>query len=146
MTSSRRWRIAGFALVLVACAPGRQAGSGDATPEDAAWPRAMVADRLVFGRAIPGGGTVSDAQWTRFMAEVVTPRFPNGLTVWHAEGQWTGSSGVLVREPVAVVEVLHPPDPETDAMMLAIAEEYRRRFGQDAVLRVTAEAQVELIE
>lgn len=48
----------------------------------------MVADRLFLGRQIPGGGMVSDADWTAFLAEVVTPRFPEGLTVWRAEGQW----------------------------------------------------------
>ena len=39
---------------------------------------AMVADRLFFGRAIPGGGLVSEAEWTAFLAEVVTPASPTG--------------------------------------------------------------------
>src|SRR5262249_4797549 len=42
-------------------------------------PSELVADRLYFGRAIPGGGSVSDAAWTKFLEEVVTPRFPEGL-------------------------------------------------------------------
>ncbi|MGH7544329.1 MAG: DUF3574 domain-containing protein, partial [Gemmatimonadota bacterium] len=68
----------------------------------------MVADRLVFGRAIPEGGSVSDEDWRAFLEEVVTPKFPEGLTVWRAEGQWTDPRGVLVEEPVLVIEIVHP--------------------------------------
>src|SRR5262249_11578696 len=55
--------------------------------------RALVTDRIFFGRAIPGGGSVSEEEWATFLAEVVTPRFPDGLTVWRAEGQWTDPRG-----------------------------------------------------
>lgn len=97
----------------------------------------MVADRLFFGRAIPGGGTVSEEDWAAFLAKEITPRFPEGLTVWRAEGQWTDPRGQLVREPVLVVEILRPPDPRADASLATISREYKRRFRQDAVLRVT---------
>jgi hypothetical protein len=42
----------------------------------------MVAE-LLFGR-----GNVSDRNWDRFLADEVTPRFPDGLTVFDAKGQW----------------------------------------------------------
>lgn len=106
----------------------------------------MVADRLVLGRAIPDGGSVSEEDWSAFLAEVVTPRFPDGLTVWRAEGQWTDPSGVLVEEPVLVLEIVHPASDEADSAMASIADEYRRRFRQDAVLRVTTDARVHLFE
>lgn len=106
----------------------------------------MVADRLFLGRQIPGGGAVSDAEWTGFLEEVVTPRFPEGLTVWRAEGQWRDPQGVTIREPVMVIEVLHPPGGEADAAIAEIAQEYRRRFRQDAVLRVTEDAHVRFFE
>lgn len=106
----------------------------------------MVADRLFFGRAVPGGGTVSDAEWAAFLEEVVTSRFPDGLTVWRAEGRWLDEEGLIVREPVMVVEILHPPGAGADAMTATIADEYRRRFRQQAVLRVTAEARVRFFE
>lgn len=42
--------------------------------------------RQAGGAEDPAGGTmVADRL---FLAEVVTPRFPEGLTVWRAEGQW----------------------------------------------------------
>ncbi|HKY60991.1 MAG TPA: DUF3574 domain-containing protein [Gemmatimonadota bacterium] len=106
----------------------------------------MVADRLLFGRAVPDGGLVSDEDWQAFLDEVVTPKFPEGLTVWRAEGQWADPLGVLVEEPVLVIEIVHPASARADSAMAAIAEEYRRRFHQDAVLRVTTDASVHLFE
>lgn len=106
----------------------------------------MVSDRLFFGRDIPGDGTVSDAEWEMFVEEIVTPRFPQGLTIWRAEGQWQDEAGRTVQEPVLIVEVLHPPGAAHDRAVAEIAEEYRRRFRQEAVLRVTMDARSRLFE
>jgi hypothetical protein len=128
------------ALLLASCAARQAAPLAD--PAAAV----MISDRLFLGRDIPGGGTVSDADWSAFLEEVVTPRFPQGLTIWHADGQWRDEGGRTVREPVLVVEVLHPPGAEHDRAVAEIADEYRRRFGQEAVLRVTVEARSRLFE
>lgn len=100
-------------------------------------PQRLVSDRLAFGQSIPGGGTVTKAEWERFMREAVAPHFPSGLTVWRAEGQWAGSRGT-VREPVMVVEVVHPMGQPSETVFKRIADEYCRRFRQDAVLRTTS--------
>ncbi len=100
----------------------------------------LIADRLFFGRNIPAGGTVSDAQWSEFLRAVVTPRFPKGLTVWQGSGQWLDPRGDLVKESVFVVEVFHDAGDEAEASIAAIAAEYKKRFGQDAVLRVSSES------
>jgi hypothetical protein len=97
----------------------------------------FVADRLFFGRNIPAGGTVSDAQWDAFVRDAVTPRFPKGLTVWQGKGQWLDPRGNVVHEDVYVVEIVHDPNPADEAAIAAIAAEYKKRFGQDAVMRVT---------
>lgn len=102
----------------------------------------MVADRLFFGRDIPAGGTVSDVDWAQFLGTVVTPRFPKGLTIWQANGQWLDPRGNVVREPVFVVEIFHEKSDQVEASIAAIAAEYKRRFGQDAVLRATSGTQV----
>ena len=129
-------------LAVAACAGARAGAQPSAEPAI----QPMVADRLVFGRAIPDGGTVSEEDWSAFLEEVVTPRFPEGLTVWRAEGQWTDPSGVLVEESVLMIEIVHPASSSADSAMASIAEEYRRRFRQDAVLRVTTDARVHLFE
>jgi hypothetical protein len=106
----------------------------------------VISDRLFLGRDVPGGGMVSDADWAVFLEEFVTPRFPQGLTIWRADGQWLDEEGRTVQEPVLIVEVLHPPGPEHDRAMAEIADEYRRRFRQEAVLRVTTDAHSRLFE
>ena len=107
---------------------------------------AVIADRLFCGRAIPGGGAVTDDEWNAFVREVVGPRFPQGFTVFSAQGQWLGNDGVVVREPVMILEILHPLDRELDRRIDEIADEYKRRFRQEAVMRVTMPARMEFID
>src|SRR5262245_20410541 len=49
-----------------------------------AWSDAYYRTELYFGRSIPGGGQVSDNEWEKFLADVVTPRFPDGFTILNA--------------------------------------------------------------
>lgn len=124
-----RAHLALLAVLLTACAttqPSVETGG--------------IADRLFCGRSIPGGGEVTDADVTKFLDEVVQPRFPQGFTVWTAEGRWHGGS-----EKTLVLEVTHPFEARDDRLMREIAEEYRRRFRQEAVLRVMTPARMELI-
>jgi hypothetical protein len=97
----------------------------------------MVVDRLFFGTNIPSGGQVSDDDWKAFVKDVVTPRFKDGLTVVEGNGQWLDPRGDVVREHVHIVEVAHKRDVATDEAIRTIADEYKKRFKQDAVLRVT---------
>lgn len=101
-----------------------------------------VDDRLFFGRSIPGGGEVTDAQWAAFVAEVITPRFPGGFTVWRGAGHWRGDDGAAISEQSCVLEVVHAADPAIDAKLEEIARAYRTRFNQDAVMRIRAPAEL----
>jgi hypothetical protein len=107
---------------------------------------AVLADRLFCGRTIPGGGVVSDEEWNAFVADFVTPRYPQGLTIWRAEGQWREKDGTLAHEPVMIIEILHPVSLEHDRTINEIAAEYKRRFHQEAVLRVTLPARMDFVE
>ncbi|MGH7525360.1 MAG: DUF3574 domain-containing protein [Gemmatimonadales bacterium] len=95
----------------------------------------LVRDVVYFGRNRPAGGVVSDAEWQGFLDEVVTPRFPAGLTVVSAAGQWRGQSGEVEREKAEVLTVLHSGDEAARRAVAEVTEEYKRRFGQEAVLR-----------
>lgn len=106
----------------------------------------VVSDRLFFGRSIPHGGEVSDSAWTDFLSKEITPRFLDGLTVWQAAGQWMDSTKRLIRENVAVVEIIHQDKIAIDSLLEVIAESYRKRFKQEAVLRVTEPARIHLYE
>jgi hypothetical protein len=130
-------------LLAAACTPAVRANP-PAIPVVAQ--EAWIADRLYFGRSIPDGGTVSDTAWAAFLREVVTPRFPDGLTVLRGDGQWRDSTGVIVREASFVLELYHPASAEADAALDEIAAEYKRRFAQESVMRVRASADVRFHE
>jgi len=114
-------------LLLLACAPAMQSsGLHD-----------IVTERLYFGRNAANTLVVSDSAWAAFLREVVSTRLPSGFTVWPAEGEWRAAGQAPSREPSFVLEVVHAPrSAAADSAILAIIAEYRRRFGQESVLRV----------
>lgn len=128
-------------LFAASCTPVVARSSAVAVPSASAL-RASISDRLYFGRSIPGGGTVSEADWAAFLREVVTPRFPAGLTMWRAEGQWRDRSGAIVREESFVLELIHSGDLRAEARVGEIIAEYRSRFRQESVLRVRSRVDV----
>src|SRR5262245_42341316 len=114
----RRTRLLRGLLVLALAGLGSHGCSppSGARSEAAGKPAAdlRIADRLYFGRDIPSGGTVSEADWQGFLRDVVTPRFPDGLTEWRAHGQWRGANGEIVREESFVLELIHAPGADAD--------------------------------
>ncbi|MFX5510465.1 DUF3574 domain-containing protein, partial [Acinetobacter baumannii] len=76
---------------------------------------------LFFGRDIAGQGRVSQAQWSAFLRETVTPRFPDGLTVLPASGQWRDrDTGRVSREPSFLVRLVFAETPETLARLAEV--------------------------
>ena len=96
--------------------------------------------RLFFGRSRGDVEVVTDSAWRAFLADEITPRFPDGLTVLDASGQWRAGSGAIVRERTKVVLILAEPGDEGMRRADEIADTYRRTFGQESVLRVMTSA------
>ncbi len=86
-----------------------------------------------------GAGTVSPRAWRHFLAMVVTPRFPDGLTSLDGAGQWRSSRG-LAKEPTRILVIFYRPDATSDARIDAIRTIYTRRFSQTSVLRADTSA------
>jgi len=125
---------AATALALAGCGTLPPPGSGGARACGSGF-ETFERDTLYFGRAIPSGGQVSDAEWTAFLDSTVTPAFPQGLTVIDAAGQWRGVSGEVVRERSKLVVLLHARSEKDDAAIATIVGTYRQRFAQEAVLQ-----------
>ena len=79
---------------------------------------------------------MTDAEWARFLAEEVTPRFAEGLTVLRAQGQWLGADSAIAREQSRVVMLLYTYNEEREEAIQAIMKAYKLRFRQEAVMRV----------
>jgi len=122
---------AGPALVCALVAPGTGAEP---------WLR----NELFFGTAKADGTAVSAAEWEAFVDTEITPRFPEGLTVLEAAGQWQEADGDIIEERSKVVLLLYPraAREESHAEIEAIRAAYERRFGQEAVLRADDERPV----
>ena len=86
--------------------------------------RLSVQDSLYFGTAKPTG-VVTPEEWTEFLRSTVTPRFPDGLTVWEASGQWRGADGAIVREASHVLTLIHPDDAASEEAVLEIVAAYK---------------------
>ena len=83
-------------------------------------------------------GNISESQWKAFLREEVTPRFPQGLTVWQAGGQWRRSDGAIVHERSKVLLLVHDDKPQVRSAIASIIERYKERFEQESVLWETA--------
>lgn len=101
--------------------------------------QAMTSEYLYFGTARPEGQVSAD-DWRTFLDDVVTPRFPQGLSVWQASGQWKSAAGPIVREPSYVLNIVHESSETMDAAIVGIMRAYKSRFRQEAVLRVRSTA------
>lgn len=92
-----------------------------------------VRETLYFGLS-RRGGVVSETDWRKFLKEEVTPRFPDGLTVVDAHGQWRGAARLVVRERSKVLLVEHPDTEAARRSVEAIIAAYKKAFDQESVL------------
>jgi hypothetical protein len=93
---------------------------------------------LYFGGARPTG-SVSELEWQLFLRDEVTSRFPNGVTVWDAEGQWRGSAGKIDHERTKVLLLVHPDTEQARWAIRAVIDRYRKVFEQESVLWETSQ-------
>jgi hypothetical protein len=85
------------------------------------------------GRATQGAAATGDT-WKAFLRDQVTPRFPQGLTVWEANGQWQQQGGRISRERAKVLLLVHDETQATHAKLLEVVEAYKKAFQQESVL------------
>ena len=88
---------------------------------------------LYFGRDKQDGGEVSEAEWASFLADTVTPRFPDGLSVLTVGGQAREPSGRIVRERTKLLVVVVFDAPAHQGRVREVVQAYNGRFGQHGV-------------
>jgi hypothetical protein len=114
-------------------------------PAHPALAQGWVDTRLYFGLGpadqVQQG--VSEQTWREFLDREVTPRFPDGLSVIDVYGQWQNarqSSPERLRSKLLVID--YPDTPANRAKIEAIRAAWKRRTGDQSVLRVTQPADV----
>ncbi len=103
----------------------------------------MRRTELYFGLEIPEGGTVNEQAWEAFVREQITPKFPEGLTVLAANGQWQdNNNGQVVREASRIVILLYKPTSNKQRAVEEIRRAYQQKFRQQAVMRIDSKSKV----
>ena len=120
----------GALFLLAGCAAAPQPCPVGASP-------ATIAEAY-FGRNVKHRAPVTEAEWARFMAEVVTPAFPDGLTVLDGTGQWRNAAGLISREDSKVLVLVLPGQDQAVAAgrLARVTTAWRTRFAQESVLTV----------
>ena len=137
--------IAALVLAMWILVPSVQAQIADICPDAIETPltgpsirETFVRTELYFGTARQNIAPVSDAEWRYFLDFVITKRFPEGLTIITADGQFQDDSGNVIKEKTFVLILLYPlKDREKrNESIEFIRDAYKKAFKQQSVLRV----------
>ena len=143
-----RGTLLAFVLLLGGCASVPPAASTTATAElrgDAARPASAsgwVRSELYFGVGEETGAgdrpqaqPISEERWRAFLDKEVTARFPDGLTVFDAYGQWLFRGAAQPnRLKTKVLVILHEDSAQRRADIEAIRLAWKQATGHQSVL------------
>jgi hypothetical protein len=137
-----------FAAVTAVCllascaAPApRMAADPQAHAEAERWLRT----ELYFGIGPLGDANVAahEQRWREFLDREITPRFPDGLTVYDVYGQWRANDHAPIQhERSKEVMLIYRDTAQHRAAIEVIRAEWKKLTGEESVLRVTQPAEV----
>ncbi len=146
----RRLNAFAVAATILVFAPGHAVAQFDALDGQRAIMRRPIPEaalrgsvdfartELFFGTAKADGTVVTDEEFKLFIDDTVTPRFPDGLTLLKADGQFQDASGTIIKEASFVLILLYPVEDflVSSRQINVIRERYKEEFLQESVLRV----------
>jgi hypothetical protein len=103
----------------------------------------VIKTEIYFGEDEPGRKHVSLKAWRAFLSEVVTPRFPKGMTVLEAYGQMQHRDGRIEQQPSRIIVLVHSPGKGPDRRIHEIVQAYRDRFQNAQVMRLRSAVEAE---
>src|SRR5690606_31350664 len=135
---ARRAALLAVLLILMAAPFTMQPAEAQAETIDA------TQTTLYFGLRTDDGAGVSEQAWARFLAETVTPRFPDGLTVLEAYGQSDrhGDEGTVVGQLTRVLIVVHPDTDAANASVAEIKAAWREQFPGAGLFHTEADVDI----
>ena len=105
-----------------------------------------IRTELYFGLNKKDGSEVTSDEWKKFVDDEVTPRFPDGLTIVEAVGQFRSATGVIVHEKSRMLILLYKKKDreKLDAGIEAIRKAYCKKLDQESVMRLDLKRSVEV--
>jgi Protein of unknown function (DUF3574) len=113
-----------------------------ADPQQCEFPgqKQMLLVQLFMGLDIPGHGAVTAKAWDSFLGSVVTPRFPDGFTVYDAYGQWWNPRTRSIAKENSKVVVIAAADSQGVRLRISeVSDAYTKKFRQISVGIVTSQ-------
>jgi len=99
----------------------------------------FVRTELFFGTDREDGTDVTDEEFNWFLDAVVTPEFPDGLTLLSGKGQFCcDANGGVIQEGSKLLILFYPlaTQKESGEKIEKIRKDYKNLFHQQSVLRV----------
>ena len=101
----------------------------------------MFVAELFFGRDIRGRKPLTDAEWAEFAAQIITPNFPDGFTVFDGEGQWRSPrTGHIAQDPTKILLVAAKREPDLARRLSTVIDAYKTKFHQQSVGLITRDS------
>lgn len=124
---------------------GAATGGANAMAQDATCPlpgqKPALVVQMFFGQSIRERGPVTKKEWNAFLRNTVTPRFPDGLTVYDGYGQWQDpQTHVIAREKSKVILIVTADAAPVRQNIADISDAYRNLFRQQSVAILTNSA------
>ena len=134
LSFSRKLLFCGYASIagvtLSGCAGGHLQGGAYRPAEQTS----AIRTELYFGE-------MAEKTWREFLAEEVTPRFPDGLTWFPAHGQWREKDGRISKETSRVLILVHGRTAPEEEKIEQLRATFTKRYDHESVLRVSAPVQ-----
>lgn len=101
----------------------------------------MLQVQMFFGQQDQDGHPIKAPAFKKFLETAVTPRFPEGFTVYDGEGQWLDNdTHKLAHEKSKILQVHAPDSAAIRKNVEELSRIYRETFHQKAVGIVTHES------
>ena len=105
---------------------------------DIQWKKA----ELYLGLGRSDSSQISEVEWSEFLSQSITKRFPEGLTVIDASGQVERITGQLVKQASNLVIIIHEDSPENRNALKEIIAEYKKKFQTDYAMQVISPVRI----
>lgn len=101
----------------------------------------MLVAELFFDRDIDGHGPLTEAEWATFVAEEITPDFPDGFTVFDGEGRWRNPrTGRIAGGRTKIVLIATTRSRDLPRRLAAVIDAYKTEFRQQSVGVITRDS------
>jgi hypothetical protein len=100
--------------------------------------QSMLQLQMFFGQTQNDGQPVPAQVWTNFLKNVITPRFPDGLTIYDTSGQYMDpDTHQITRENTKVVMIAAVNTAITRNRTTQIIDAWKKRANQNSVGLIT---------